>query len=101
MGIDVYCKNERGEILASLPDSGALAEMFGILQRQTNSRCLQFIDPAGDTCFNQLQLPDLALELSVLLRSVEQPRWREHLVRLSSLVHEATGVHNYVWFLGD
>jgi hypothetical protein len=101
MGIDVYWKNERGEALATLADSGALSQMAGLLHRQTGSRCLQFIDPAGDTCFNQRQRLELARELANLLQSVEQPRWREHLEQLCSLVREAVGVHTYVWFVGD
>ncbi|TCT25683.1 hypothetical protein [Thermomonas haemolytica] len=101
MGIDVYWKDERGGILAALPDSNALAQMAGLLSRQTGSRCLQFIDPAGDTFFKQLQLPELSLELANLLPSVEQPRWREHLIQLHSLVERAVGVHTYVWFVGD
>ena len=62
MGIDVYWRNERGEILAAVEDSDALAQMSSLLFRQTGSSCLRFIDPAGDACFNQLQIPVLASE---------------------------------------
>ena len=101
MGIDVYWKSESGEILDSVIDSGALEQMSALLARQTQSTCLKFIDPAGDACFNQLQLPDLETELRYILGSVEIPRWRTHLQAILALVDGAHRTHTYVWFAGD
>ena len=101
MGIDVYWRNERGEILAAVEDSDALAQMSSLLFRQTGSSCLRFIDPAGDACFNQLQIPVLASEIRNLLPAIETPRWQSHLQAVLSLVEGASMSHTYVWFGGD
>ena len=101
MGIDVYWKDESGAVLASVPDTGALSEMSELFFRQSGSVCLRFIDPAGEACFNQHQVPELAAELQVLARTVEAPRWQRHLQQVLSLVQGASRSHTYVWFVGD
>jgi hypothetical protein len=101
MGINVYWKDERGVILATVEDSDALAQMSSVLFRQTGSACVRFIDPAGDVCFNQLQIPVLASEIRSLLPAIGNPRWQSHLQAVLSLVEGASKSHTYVWFQGD
>jgi hypothetical protein len=101
MGIDVYWKDESGAVLGSVLDSGALTEMSGRLLRQSGTSCLRFIDPAGDTCFNQQQIPELVAELQVFAISVEVPRWQQHLQQVLSLLQGASRPHTYMWFMGD
>ncbi len=101
MGINVYWKDERGEILATVEDSDALAQMSSLLSRQSGSACVRFIDPAGDACFNQLQIPVLVSEIRSLLPAIGNPRWQSHLQAVLSLIEGASKPHTYVWFQGD
>ena len=101
MGINVYWKDERGEILAAVEDSDALAQMSSLLFRQTGSACVRFLDPAGDACFNQLQIPVLASEIRSLLPAAGNPRWQSHLQAVLSLIEGASKSNTYVWFQGD
>lgn len=101
MGIDVYWKDESGAVLGSVSDSGALTEMSARLFRQSGTSCLRFIDPAGDTCFNQQQIPELVAELQAFARSIEARRWQQHLQQVLSLLRGASRSHTYVWFVGD
>jgi hypothetical protein len=100
MGIDVYWKDERGAILGAVDDDGALSDISGLLHRQSGSVCLRFIDPAGDACFNQLQLPILLLELRQLLPNVPK-RASTHLHAIVRLLEGASRTHTYIWVLGD
>jgi hypothetical protein len=73
--------------------------------------CLRFIDPYGDTLFNQLQLPALRRELESLrphISAAVKTAWsteelHSHLEQLLALIDEglARGAHHFVRFLGD
>jgi len=101
MGIDVYWKNENGQVLGSVLDSGILTKMCNLLDRQSSSICLRFIDPAGDACFNQLQLPLLLTEFYQLQAAVSGPRAKSHVEKIVRLLESAVQVHTYIWFIGD
>lgn len=100
MGIDVYWKDERGAILGAVEDSGVFSGLANLLYRQSSSICLRFIDPAGDACFNQLQLPILLMEFRQLLPNLAA-RPRDHVQAIVNLLEEAASSHTYVWFIGD
>jgi hypothetical protein len=101
MGIDVYWKDEHGQVLGAVEDNGILSAMSDILYRQSGSACLRFIDPAGDACFNQLQLPVLVSELRALLPTLPSPRAHAHIQSVIGLLEAATQSHTYIWFVGD
>jgi hypothetical protein len=65
-------------------------------------RLLDYVDPYGDTVFNQLQMPQISRELDDLLSSTESPEARELLSSIQTLVREAQeGVHLYLRLIGD
>ena len=102
MGINVYWKNESGEILGELSDADFLLSNLSKLLYQQPGSCARYIDPAGDACFNQLQLPDLLSELQQVRTKVAGGRPAKQLDDLIALVAQARGTtHSYVWFLGD
>ncbi|NDK39738.1 hypothetical protein DT603_12885 [Pseudoxanthomonas gei] len=101
MGIDVYWKDELGEVLGAVQDNDVLAGLSSLLYRQSGSTCLRFIDPAGDACFNQLQLPVLAMEMRGLLSTVAHTRALAHLQTILTLLDGAVRSHTYIWFVGD
>jgi len=74
MGIDARIETERAEPLAEIPDPrGHLA--WGLsLQDDHATTCLRFIDPYGNTVFNEIQLPVLLSELEAVRSSLDDRR---------------------------
>jgi hypothetical protein len=72
------------------------------LAPRESSICLCFVDPYGDATFNQLQLPDLILEVEAAVSTSPDPETRRvasEVVRLAKLA--ASRVHTYIKFIGD
>ena len=66
MGIDARIETERGTCVAELGDSHNRMNRLLSLSVLDSTRCLQFIDPYGDTVFNRYQIPVLQSECSAL-----------------------------------
>ena len=102
MGIDVHWKTELGEMLGELPDSDFRLSDLSALFYQQEGSCVRYIDPAGDACFNQLQLPDLISELRQVRNKVTDTSQIARLDELIALISQAHGTtHSYIWFIGD
>lgn len=104
MGINIHWENERGERLADLPDPAFLVRRFLPPNDATDFPCLRFVDPAGDTVFNQLQISQLVWELERLAAHKHKypPRVETHLRAVAELVPKAAGkTHTYIKFYGD
>jgi hypothetical protein len=64
--------------------------------------CLRFIDPYGDTTFNQLQLPVLVGEIEALADATPGTEDRGVLADLLAFLDKARDqAHTYVTFIGD
>ncbi len=102
MGIDVRTEDERGRVIKELPDPQSLLPR---LLRQLNgkeSACVRFIDPYGDTYFNQLQMPVLLQELRAVVDACSDQDAKVHGEAVIALVESANNkVHTYVRFTGD
>lgn len=73
-----------------------------VCQDDPNTVCLRFIDPYGDTTFNQLQLPVLIEELRALESAAPDTEAKQVLSDLVAHVQTASqSVHTYVTFIGD
>jgi len=95
----VELQDERGRTLARY-DGPAVTRAL-VERADPASVCVRFIDPYGNTTFNQLQLPILVRELEAL-----ESRTRDgqaQVVRaLLAFLHQASDrVHAYVTFIGD
>jgi hypothetical protein len=102
MGIDLRWEDERGEQLAELGDPGHLVRRFLPPCDSTNSPCLRFVDPAGDTVFNQAQIKELVWELERLAARNHEPKVARHLQEVLEFVRRAVGkTHTYIKFYGD
>ncbi|HWY75442.1 MAG TPA: hypothetical protein VN281_07490 [Verrucomicrobiae bacterium] len=104
MSIDIEWEDERGERLAHLPDPDYLVMRFLPQVGATGFTCLGFVDPAGDTVFNQAQITQFVSELERLLseRHAYEPRVRTHLQAVLEFVRQAIGqAHTYIKFYGD
>ena len=103
MGINVVWKDEHGEVLGEVNDPRMLLSRFATrnVSPASGSLCLRFLDPAGDACFNQRQLPFLVQELQTARDGVADPQLVAHLDKVLALVERANQVHTYLWFIGD
>lgn len=104
MGIDIAVVNERHETEMEVLDpqqcltSLATGQWFNL----KDSVCLQFIDPWGDTVFNQAQIPVLLAELNRSAQSQTDSGISAHLQKVCSLVEQAQDeIHTYIKFIGD
>ena len=102
MGIDLRWENERGEQLGALGDLGFLVARFLPPLDDRDFHCLRFVDPAGDTVFNQAQITEVVHELERLASKRREPRVGAHLRAVLEFVRQAAGkTHTYIKFYGD
>ena len=64
MGIDVSIEDEQGKQSSVVLDPNGYLAMVLQLPAVENTVCVRFIDPYGDTIFNQLQIPRFITELT-------------------------------------
>ena len=102
MGIDVRIQNERGGVIRELPDPRSLLPRLLRQLSGKESVCVRFIDPYGDTYFNQLQMPVLLRELRAVVDGCTDQDAKAHGEAVVALVESANErVHTYVLFTGD
>jgi hypothetical protein len=64
MGIEAVWRTESGEELGRVSDPHMILSKFATAEcDRSRTLCLRFLDPYGDACFNQRQIPLLAEEL--------------------------------------
>lgn len=90
-------EGERGEVLAHYAREGIPLEVLEMTPR--DSACVRFIDPCGDTVFNQLQLPVLIGEFEQMGSANAQVR--DRLEPVVAFLAASQGIHQYVRFVGD
>ena len=103
MGIDLEWTNEDRSTIQFLGDgAGTFTRILLNAGDQSDTCCLQFIDPFGDTIFNQRQLSVLTLELKVLLSELSDTESQEKVKAILKLLGQAEGkTHTYIKFVGD
>ena len=99
MAIEVFLRDENGRTIDSVFGAN-LAPLMPAID-DASSPCLRFIDPYGDTIFNQSQSALLCTELLDRLESADGID-RGSLERVAELLEQCRdGIHLYVWFVGD
>jgi hypothetical protein len=99
--LTIELRTEDGEVVEQIFDEGAVARLRPPLD-DASSTCLRFIDRYGDTVFNPVQASPLIRELEAKMDSVALTDDSDRIVRLIELATKcATGVHVYLWFIGD
>jgi len=105
MGIDVAMITERQEVIQQVfdPRQHLTSMALGAWRQMTSGCCVRFIDPFGDTVFNEAQLPELLSELELSRTLSSDPQISDHLTKICNLVRQAQrkGSHIYVKFIGD
>jgi len=99
MGIDVRLETEKAEPIGEpiVDQSGRLAAALAAAK----GHLIEFIDPYGNTVFNQLQLPVVVKELEAVLGNVGAPS-REHISAVVELLRSGLEEpHVYARFIGD
>lgn len=97
--ISIEHRDEIGKVLSEFTDPHAIAPLLRSGERK--DRCLGFIDPYGDSCFNQGQIPVLLAEIEAALREVPLGD-RVRLVNLARFIRGKIGqIHTYLWFVGE
>ena len=102
MGIDARVEREDGQAEAELVDPSGLAARLLASLPEAESLCLRFVDPYGDTTFNQLQLPVVITELARAIEVSSDPDVESHGRALLELAKKASNnVHTYLKLYGD
>ena len=102
MGINLHLENESGDCRQSISDDGFFVSELISASQNPDTVCLRFIDPYGDTVFNQSQLAYLKDEISRIPDSKLSQGARLHRDKLLNLLNQASGkVHTYLKFYGD
>lgn len=103
MAIDMRLEDENGAERAVVL-SPLRSEFVSLIPEMTapDYPCLRYVDPYGDTTFNQLQMPQLLSDLERILPNCTTPDTRNHVGAMIDLVRKATDeVHTYIKFYGD
>jgi hypothetical protein len=102
MGIDVRVETESGEVQDEVLDDGNLTEKLLPDREDPTSPCLRFVDPFGDTLFNQIQIPLVVTELEKKLRGAAKGEVKAHCEAILKALKAADGEeHTYVRFSGE
>jgi hypothetical protein len=101
MGIDAQLEDEGGKQIQFCHDSSG---SFGRLLNASDlsgSTCLRFIDPYGDTIFNQGQAAVLIEELRSVLVAADpiSAAYINNVLRFANTASRS--LHHYVRFIGD
>jgi hypothetical protein len=102
MGIDISLETETGEILEQVFDPKNILEQVLPSYDDMSFYCLRFIDPYGDTVFNQLQMVLLLAELRRIREKVQNQEESAFLDQIETLANRCkAGPHLYLKFYGD
>ncbi len=103
MGIDAAWVDESGNAIQQVFDPRQHLTFLSTSTWHTREGCcVRFIDPWGNTLFNQAQLPVLLEELSSTHADEADLEARAHLEKVMRLVEKAIGrTHTYLRFVGD
>lgn len=102
MGLDIYLQDEDGEVLDSMLDPASILPRLLPSYDEETSLCLRYIDPGGDTVFNNLQMRPLIEEFDVVLQRVKGKEEEAFVTRIIEMARRCRDeVHLYLKFCGD
>jgi hypothetical protein len=97
--LEVVIQDENGN---ALTNSICVPAEFLMAPEEPQYRCLCFVDPYGDTTFNQLQFAPLLDELARLRTSSRKDEAREAIEQVATLVARYRNTpHTYLKLIGD
>ena len=100
MAIDVVWQDERGVEQARYAGPSITTALVACAK--IDSKCLQFIDPYGDTTFNAKQVTALESELGQLLEDgIDSSTTNQATLLLEFVKQVQKRTHLYLKFIGD
>jgi hypothetical protein len=93
----VEVRDERGEVLDRVHDTGQIAALAAEVAEDPWFACLRFVDPYGTTVFNAAQAGQFAIEIT--RRGDPDDAALSLIVQLADQV--AGEVNQFLWLLGD
>ena len=101
MGVNCFLEDEDGNTLDQFLDPKRILPKL-IRLSQEGYWFIKYIDPYGDTVFNQLQLPPLINELKLLELTITVKEHLEFLRQLINFINNSQNkIHCYIKFYGD
>ena len=102
MGINVCWQDERGDRKQCVDDPYMLFSRMIRSEEAAETVILKYIDAYGDMTFNQLQIPDLLMELKHARGWSLSKDTLDHLERVIGLIVLSSGeIHTDIKFSGD
>jgi hypothetical protein len=101
MGINVRLQTENGIVLAEVLDTQMVLSRAA--QRAfVGTRLLKYLQPWGDTVFNQTQADDLHADIAAAMNARAGTPLVDLLTEIKPLVSRLSReTHAYLWFIGD
>lgn len=99
-GAAVIWQDENGAELGRFLTPGYDDRLFSTVWTYRTT-CLRFVDPYGDTVFNQVQLPVLIAELEDVVARADDPDLVQSVRGLVTFLNGCDTVHTYVKVIGD
>jgi PAS domain-containing protein len=103
MSVSAQLVSERGEIIEEVFDEeGRLRALIESVPEFESTHCIQYMNPYGDTIFNQLQLVRFLEEWKMVEAQADTEEEKEIVAsvqRLALLAEEEN--HMYIKFVGD
>jgi len=101
MGIDARLRLETGEVLGEVWDPRMVLSRAA-QQGFVGTSLLKYLDPWGDTVFNQAQADDLLADIVQAKEANPRTPLFDILSELEPLVERLSReTHAYLWFVGD
>jgi hypothetical protein len=98
----VIWQDEHGGELGRINEPGFPPELIDSAIASASTACLRFVDPYGDTVFNQAQLNELLRELEKQRAGITDLRVRRNLEELLAFLRPCVGqMHTYIKIIGD
>ena len=98
--IGLQSESESGELITTF-NGGESIELEIFHKDLSKTVCLQFIDPYGETIFNQLQIPVLVEELDHLMQQSQSSKFVRNIELMLRFLEKTKEVHVHVRFIGD
>jgi hypothetical protein len=102
MGLGIELQDERGGILSSTSDPKNLLSNLLPRLSDKSSLMLRYIDPFGDSVFNNLQMDQFLVEWAEVSSKVQTAEERKLVSTIEAMAQRVRDeVHLYLKFIGD
>ncbi|MCC5847290.1 MAG: hypothetical protein JJU29_04275 [Verrucomicrobia bacterium] len=95
--IGLQRETEDGEVEAVYGE-GKSIDLILLTSNLERTSCLRFIDPYGDTVFNQLQIPVLIEEIQAVVANAQESL---DITEVIDFLKNSIDLHTHVRFCGD